>query len=620
MKASAERFRTIADIHPTPMIITRLGDREVLFANRAYHEVFGVGERTLPDFDRSSLYAQPNEREEIYAGIEHGQRFDAREIGMRTAKGIPFPAMLTARAIDYEGSRGCVMSFLDLSALKQAEAALRASEQRFRGIAEAHPMPLVIVRARDGRLQFANEPFRQLFRVADEELEAAQPAQFYADPADRERFVQAMEQDGVVDGLEQILKRRDGSTFPAATTSRMIEYEGEPAFVTSVVDLTERRATESEMQRQRENLHQNEKLAALGALLAGVAHELNNPLSVVVGYASMLKELAQDDATRTRASRVHAAAERCARIVKTFLAMARSRPPQRGAVQLDEVAENALELAGYGLRTAGIEIIRELDPELPQVWGDSDQLHQVVTNLIVNAQQALMHTAHTRRLWLRTLQRDGEVVLEVEDNGPGMTPEVQKRIFEPFFTTKPQGVGTGVGLSVCLGIVTAHEGRISVRSEPGHGTCFSVALALHRGPIASADPVAAPAAMAPAPGRVLVVDDELEIAELVAEHLRRDGLTVEIVSSGRKALARLKSQAFDVVVSDLRMPDLDGRALVDALREQHPELARRVVLITGDALGADFADVSRELSLPVFEKPLDIGALRGQVRRFLEAA
>ena len=187
------------------------------------------------------------------------------------------------------------------------------------------------------------------------------PEQFYADAAARERSSSpAMRAERQVDGLEQSLRRIDGSTFPAATTSRLIEYEGEPAFVTSVVDLTERRAAEAEIQRQRETLHQSEKLAALGALLAGVAHELNNPLSVVVGYSSMLEELAQDDASRQRAARVHAAAERCARIVKTFLAMARSRPPQHGPVVLGEVLENALELAGYGLRTADIEIVREL--------------------------------------------------------------------------------------------------------------------------------------------------------------------------------------------------------------------------------------------------------------------
>ena len=166
-----------------------------------------------------------------------------------------------------------------------------------------------------------------------------------------------------------MLRRLDGTTFPGAITSQLIEYEGDVAFVTSVLDLTERAAAEAQIQRQRDALHQSEKLTALGSLLAGVAHELNNPLSVVVGYSSMLKELAQDDGTRQRAERVHAAAERCARIVKTFLAMARSRPPQRGPVAINEVMEDALDLAGYGLRTADVEIVRELEADLPQVLG-----------------------------------------------------------------------------------------------------------------------------------------------------------------------------------------------------------------------------------------------------------
>jgi signal transduction histidine kinase/CheY-like chemotaxis protein len=428
-----------------------------------------------------------------------------------------------------------------------------------------------------------------------------------------------MAADGLVEGLEQTLRRMDGSTFPGATTSRLIEYEGEAAFVTSVVDLTERRAAEAEIQRQRESLHQNEKLAALGALLAGVAHELNNPLSVVVGYSSMMQELAQDDASRQRAARVHAAAERCARIVKTFLAMARSRPPQYGPVRLDEIAENALELAGYGLRTADIEIVRTFDPGLPAVWGDSDQLHQVLTNLIVNAQQALLQAPAPRRLHLRLRTADGQAVIEVEDNGPGIPEALRQRVFEPFFTTKPQGVGTGVGLSVCLGIVSAHEGRIDLWSEHGQGTRFSVVLPLPA-TLPVEDKAPAPALAGPARGRVLVVDDEAEIAELVAEHLRRDGLTVEVVASGSQALSRLQSERFDVVVSDLRMPDLDGPALVAALRRQHPELARRVVLITGDALGAAFNETIRDAELPVFEKPLDLAALRGEVRRLLAAA
>ena len=172
-----------------------------------------------------------------------------------------------------------------------------------------------------------------------------------------------MRADGVVDGLEQIACAADGSTFPAATTSRMIEYEGEPAFVTSVVDLTERRAAEAEMQRQRETLHQSEKLAALGALLAGVAHELNNPLSVVVGYAEHARGAGpgrrHPNARAAGCTRRPSAARGSSRRSSPWRAQ---RPPQRGPVALDEVVESALELAGYGLRTAGIEIVRELAP------------------------------------------------------------------------------------------------------------------------------------------------------------------------------------------------------------------------------------------------------------------
>ena len=272
--------------------------------------------------------------------------------------------------------------------------------------------PLVIVRLSDGRLCFANRPFVSLFRLEGQALDRLTPELFYADPADRRHFVETMRDQGAVNGIEQVLRRFDGTTFFAATTSHRIEYEGDEAFVTSVVDLTERKAAEVEIRRQREALHQNEKLTALGSLLAGVAHELNNPLSVVVGYSSMLKEFAQDDATRQRAERVHAAAERCARIVKTFLAMARSRPPKRGPVTINEVIEDALDLAGYGLRTADVEIIREFDAELPQMWGDSDQLHQVFTNLIVNAQQALLQAAPPRRLHLRTARRADELEKE----------------------------------------------------------------------------------------------------------------------------------------------------------------------------------------------------------------
>jgi nitrogen-specific signal transduction histidine kinase/ActR/RegA family two-component response regulator len=413
------------------------------------------------------------------------------------------------------------------------------------------------------------------------------------------------------------VRTADGRPFPAVMTARAIDYEGVPCSVVSILDLTALKAAEAEIARQREALYQGEKLTALGSLLAGVAHELNNPLSIVTGYAEILRDLAPDETTRERAQEIYEAAERCARIIKTFLAMARQRPPQLGPVDLPELVTSALELAAYGLRTGGIAVAVDAEPNLPPVWGDGDQLHQVLLNLIINAQQAMQQMEGPRRLAIRVRTMASAVVTEVEDNGPGMPPEVEKRIFEPFFTTKPQGVGTGIGLSICHSIVTAHGGRIEVETAPDRGTllCFSLPAAAEsdQPPTQATDE---PPALSR--GRVLVVDDERGIAELVAVALRRDGLEAETAASGRAALARLEHGGIDLIISDVRMPDMDGAALVGAIRAARPELARRLILITGDVLGAQTGEAVVRAGLPILEKPLDLAALRREVRRLLE--
>jgi CheY-like chemotaxis protein len=197
-----------------------------------------------------------------------------------------------------------------------------------------------------------------------------------------------------------------------------------------------------------------------------------------------------------------------------------------------------------------------------------------------------------------------------------MPPEVERRIFEPFFTTKPQGTGTGIGLSICHGIVAAHGGRMGVDTAPGRGTVLRFSLPAGADQRGAVEPPAG--ALPAARGRALVVDDERGIAELVAVALRRDGLEVETATSGRAALARLARDGIDLVISDVRMPDLDGAALIAALRAVRPALARRLILITGVVLGAQTSEMVCASGLPVLEKPLDMAALRREVRRLLE--
>jgi nitrogen-specific signal transduction histidine kinase/CheY-like chemotaxis protein len=404
--------------------------------------------------------------------------------------------------------------------------------------------------------------------------------------------------------------------FPAAITARVVEYEGEDAAVFGIVDLTEQKKAEAEIARQREALHQSEKLNALGSLLANVAHELNNPLSVVVGYATMMRDMAPDDITRQRAIKVHAAAERCARIVKTFLTMVRRKPEAWTPVRLDQVIESALDVVGYGLRSADVAVDLDLAPDLPAVAGDGDQLTLVVMNLIVNAQHALQAQPQPRRLEIVTRHRDATVQIDVADNGPGIPAEIAERIFDPFFTTKPQGVGTGIGLSVCRGIVTAHGGEIAVTSRPDGGTRFTITLPTTTLEAKPTETVVAPAPIA---GRVLVVEDEVEIAQMVCEVLHRDHHQVAVATSGRQALDHLAGHAVDLILSDLQMPDLDGPGLHRELAASAPDLARRMIFVTGDVLTPQTATFLAQTSLPVIEKPIDPYDLRLKVQTYLAA-
>jgi signal transduction histidine kinase len=245
-----------------------------------------------------------------------------------------------------------------------------------------------------------------------------------------------------------------------------------------------RKQAEEQLQRQQEALIQTEKLAAMGSLLAGVAHELNNPLSVILGQAGLMRQLTEDPRLRTRAEKMAQAAERCARIVKNFLALARQRPLERQRTQLNQVIREAVDLLAYPLRVDNVTAVLDLDPALPALWADPHQLHQVVVNLVTNAHQAMRQSDPPRTITLATRldPARGRVVLTVADTGPGIPPPIRRRIFEPFFTTKPPGQGTGLGLSLCQGIIEQHRGTIEVENPPGRGAVFRIELPVEAPP------------------------------------------------------------------------------------------------------------------------------------------
>jgi PAS domain S-box-containing protein len=493
----------------------------------------------------------------------------------------------------------------------QREALLAEAGRRFRAIAEANPVAVLVADRSDGTIRYANPMARSLLGLRRVEPPEAKVTAFLADAAEFPALVEASDRERT-DTQESRLLRPDGSEVPVAISARALDYDGRPSLVLGLLDLSEKRAAESEIERQREMIYQSEKLGALGALLAGVAHELNNPLSVVVAQATLLQELATDQKTAARGEKIRLAAERCARIVRTFLAMARQKPPARSAVDLNQVIDAAVELLGYSLRTAGVEIRSDLDRTIPAIWADPDQISQVLINLIVNAQQALAETAGERVLTISTRldHRDDVIRLVVSDSGPGVPMAIRSRIFEPFFTTKPVGMGTGIGLSVCHGVVTAHGGTITVGDAPGGGAVFEIRLPATRVAEATAEATQAPSLPAP-DSRVLVVDDEPAVAEALSDILRHAGYGIDIAENGEAGLARVRSGRYDVIFSDVHMPDMDGIAFYRRLREMQPELADRLVLVTGDMLGIGIRSFIEETGLPFLEKPF----MPAEVRR-----
>jgi two-component system NtrC family sensor kinase len=379
------------------------------------------------------------------------------------------------------------------------------------------------------------------------------------------------------------------------------------------IDITERRRAQEELARSRDALLQSERLAAMGGLLAGVSHELNNPLAAIVGQAEMLEEDGAGTPFEERARKISSAAARCARIVGTFLAMARQREAQRAPIDINEVISSALEITEYSLRTSGIAVRVIYGTRLPPVDGDRDQLHQVLVNLIVNAQQA-MEKGETfeKILTVRaSVSHSGQVLVDVCDTGPGIAEELQARVFEPFFTTKRQGGGTGIGLSFSQGIVEAHGGRLTVEpSRNGAHLRIHLPSAFEAGTVSAPLAPEAPPPPAPSRRRLLLVEDEPDVADTLRELIEREGFDVTIACNGAEAIVALDRGEYQLVVSDLRMPTLGGPELYARLCEVRPDLVRAMAFVTGDTIGDNMSEFLSSCDRPLLEKPFTRAGVR----------
>ncbi len=366
---------------------------------------------------------------------------------------------------------------------------------------------------------------------------------------------------------------------------------------------------QTERRRLQEQLIQSEKMSAIGQLIAGVAHDLNNPLASVVGFSDFLAEVGDIPPQFAEPLQViRQEAERAATIVKNLLSFARSQEGERKLQPIGPIIESTLALLRNQLMANKVEATLEVDHGLPDVEVNGNQIKQVFVNLINNANQAIASDAPSGRIWVTAKRLREGVAVSITDSGPGMTEELAGHVFEPFFTTKGEGEGTGLGLSICQGIVKEHGGRITLDTKPGGGATFTVEL-----PGGARAPLAEPAPAPVAAGkrlRILVVDDEPHILYYMRATLESWGHAVEVASDGAYALERAIAGDFDVIICDLRMPHLSGREMYQKLARHDPRAAERIIFATGDTVRGDTLQFLETLGRPYLHKPFTLAELR----------
>ena len=509
---------------------------------------------------------------------------------------------------------GYLLTFKDVTDQRRAEKAEQEANMLLRVIVEACPTTFLVSRVDDGKIIYFPPASRDRFGDIDSTL------QFFLDPKDRIAYLNALMPSGHLDDYPVRFRRRDGTVMDGLTSARVANYNGEDVIVSSTRDISEQLAMQAQLDRQKEIAHQNEKLSALGELLAGVAHELNNPLSIVVGYALMLQDKVEDPILDKRIRRIGQAAERCAKIVKMFLAMARQRPAEIENCNVNHLVESTLDVAGYGFRSSGGRIKLQLQDRLPPVAADPDQLAQVITNLIINAEQALRDIDRKPKIKVITgYEPESEkVVIKIRDNGDGIPKAIRSRVFEPFFTTKEVGVGTGVGLAFCHRTVTAHSGTLTLSCPPGEGTTFIIRLPASYNQ-ARTEPEKCPD-QPQASKKILVVDDEISVSEMIQDILVENGYEVVAENRPEIALDRLAEEAFDAVLSDMKMPGMSGDAFYDRLNSTYPDLADRLAFITGDIMREEVSHFLESTGVSYLEKPVSPDELLTLVARLSDQA
>ena len=382
-------------------------------------------------------------------------------------------------------------------------------------------------------------------------------------------------------------------------------------------------ATVESLKATQAQLIQSEKLSGIGEFVAGVAHELNNPLTSVMGFSELLQLSDANPEQKRHLGMIHKSALRCQKIVQSLLSFSRRHQPERKLICVNGLIEAVVEILAYQMRTSNIEVITQIDPKLPQAMVDQHQLQQVFLNIVNNARQAIEEHRPQGCVRISTGVAGTNVRVTIQDDGPGIREENLSKLFDPFFTTKEVGKGTGLGLSLCYGIVKEHGGTIQIRSKFGEGATFIIELPIatdteHKGKPTAVAPASETKKKLSGHGRkVLVIDDEEPILQMVSEVLSRSGYEVDVASDGESALKRLSARRYDLAICDWKMPGLNGRQVYERIRASDSAMSERLIFMTGDVINDRVQDFLKQEKKLCLSKPFSLAEFEDAIQQAL---
>ncbi|HET7106391.1 MAG TPA: PAS domain S-box protein [Candidatus Acidoferrum sp.] len=614
MKRSEARFTELFETLQEGIYIVTPEDK-ILEVNPALVRMLGYSSKDeLMSMRVSEVFADESQRNSIVQQVSSEASPRGHELTLRRKDGQPVYCLNTASAV--RDNTGQIVRFqgalVDITERRAIEKQLHQQQEFARRLIDSFP-DLIFVVDTERRYNFVSPRFKEVLGYDPAEvvgLTFGERTHVDDRPAMMALFDDLVAQKQNFASIEVRVRHKQGEWRSLKCNfSPLFDEHGKiEGAVVSGRDVTEVKRLESQ-------LIQAEKLAAMGQMLAGVAHELNNPLTAILGASELLRERqGVDDNTKRQLEMTHRQARRAARIVQNLLEFSRPASPQKKVLDLNVVIDRTLQLQDHSLRRNNVEVEFQAVPGLPPIVGDANQLIQIFLNLISNAEQAIREARPSGRIQIRLGRSGNRVTATVQDDGVGIAPDVLPKLFDPFFTTKRPGGGTGLGLSICMSIVREHGGNIEASSLPAGGAAFTVTL-----PAAEAEAGRLPrpntdsgSGVRPLPTlnafakhTVLVLDDEESIRMLLTEGLTSYGLKVDCAATAEQALTLILNTKYDAVLCDLKLsgsgPNSDGYGVAQRLRIAASAHQPEIIYMSGDLMSEDSSNLppaARRLQKP----------------------